>query len=286
MRALKITRSITRRDQKSLEKYLAEIAKYDILTPDQELDLFKRYRQGDSTALTKILRHNLRFVVSVAKQYQDMGMWLGDLINEGNIGMIKAAQRFDETKGFKFISYAVWWIRQSILQAINEKGRMIRLPLNVNSNTSKVMIKRFEILQRKEREPTTAELAKATGLSKEVVEKCMRSYAKCKSLDAPLTDDSEDSMVNLLEDSNIRKPDYDLAVKESQQQEVQHLINTLPPRQKTIIAMYFGIGQPRSSSLSDIADYFGLSRERVRQIKDRSLRKLRMKAMRDMASSA
>lgn len=282
MRALKITKSITNRDQKSLEKYLSDIAKYEVLSPEEELELFKRYKSGDQVALEKIMKHNLRFVVSVAKQYQEMGMWLGDLINEGNIGMIKAAQRFDETKGFKFISYAVWWIRQSILQAINEKGRMIRLPLNVNSNTSKVMVKRMELLQKNEREPSTAELAKATGMSKEVVKKCLRSYARTTSLDAPLNDDSDDSMINLMEDHNIVKPDHELAVNESRKKEVEHLINTLPPRQKTIIAMYFGIGHNRSSSLSDIADYFGLSRERVRQIKDRSLRKLRLAAIRHM----
>ncbi len=286
MRALKISKSITRRDQKSLEKYLAEIAKYDILTPEQELELFQRYRKGDEHALEKILRHNLRFVVSVAKQYQDMGMWLGDLVSEGNIGMIKAAKRFDETKGFKFISYAVWWIRQSILQAINEKGRMIRLPLNVNSNTSKVMIKRIEFVQKNEREPSIAELAKLTELSNDVVQKCLRAYAKCQSLDAPLSDDSDDSMVNLIEDHNIRKPDHELAVEESRRQEVESLINSLPPRQKTIISMYFGIGHSRPSSLSDIADHFGLSRERVRQIKDRSLRKLRIRATQHMTGTA
>jgi RNA polymerase primary sigma factor len=282
MRALKITKSITNRDQKSLEKYLSDIAKYDVLSPEEELELFKRYKSGDQVALEKIMKHNLRFVVSVAKQYQEMGMWLGDLINEGNIGMIKAAQRFDETKGFKFISYAVWWIRQSILQAINEKGRTIRLPLNVNSNTSKVMAKRRELLQTKEREPSIAELAKATGMSKEVVQKCLRSYSRTTSLDAPLNDDSDDSMINLMEDNNIAKPDYELVVEESRKKEVEHLINTLPPRQKTIIAMYFGIGRNRPSSLSDIADFFDLSRERVRQIKDRSLRKLRLSAIRHM----
>lgn len=282
MRALKITKSITNRDQKSLEKYLSDIAKYDVLSPDEELALFKRFKSGDQLALEKIMKHNLRFVVSVAKQYQEMGMWLGDLINEGNIGMIKAAQRFDETKGFKFISYAVWWIRQSILQAINEKGRTIRLPLNVNSNTSKVMAMRRELLQKKEREPSIAELAKATELSKEVVKKCLKAYARCKSLDAPIDDEGDQSMINLLEDHTIARPDHELAVEESRKKEVAQLISTLPPRQKTIIAMYFGIGRSRPSSLSDIAEDFGLSRERVRQIKDRSLRKLRLAALRHM----
>ncbi len=278
MRALKITQSITRRDEKSLEKYLSEISRYDVLTPEEEVKLFRRLRNGDESALMEIVNHNLRFVVSVAKQYQNLGLSLGDLINEGNIGLIKAAQRFDETKGFKFISYAVWWIRQSILQSVNVKARKIRLPLNLKGISSKVREKRIEFLQKEEREPSIEELAEATGLEEKVVKKSLETYKMCSSLDAPLTADGDASLTTVLEDHSIEKPDFELSVRESQREEVQELLRSLSPRQATVISMYYGIGRKHPSSLSDIGEYIGVSRERVRQIKDKGVRKLRRRA--------
>lgn len=278
MRALKISNSITPRDEISLEKYLNDISKYDVLTPEEELRLFQRFRSGDEQALDIIVRHNLRFVVSVSKQYQHTGMALTDLINEGNIGLIKAAQRFDETKGFKFISYAVWWIRQSILQAVNEKSDKIRIPLNLRANILEVVNKREEFIQKEEREPSIEELAKVTGFTIAMVRKSLEYNLRCSSLDAPLTDDSETALSGVLTDTNIPQPDYDMAVKESRQIEVEQLLKTLKPRQAEIIAMYFGINGKKPMSLEDISDRIGVSRERVRQIKERSLRRLRRNA--------
>jgi len=278
MRALKITHAITRRDEKSLERYLVEVARYDVLTPEEELALFQRYRNGDETALSKIVTHNLRFVVSVAKQYQNTGLWLGDLVNEGNIGLIKAAQRFDETKGFKFISYAVWWIRQSILQAINEKARKIRLPLNQNGINNKVRAKRLEFIQQEEREPTVEELAEATGLKPEAVKKSIETNKFCASLDAPLTEDEDGTLANVLEDDTVKQPDFDLSVLESQKEEVQEMLTYVSSREAMVISMYYGIGRKHALSLEDIGDHIGVSRERVRQIKDRGIKKLQLRA--------
>lgn len=278
MRALKISNSITPRDELSLEKYLNDISKYEVLTPEEELELFKRLRSGDDKALDIIVRHNLRFVVSVSKQYQHTGMSLTDLINEGNIGLIKAAQRFDETKGFKFISYAVWWIRQSILQAVNEKTDKIRIPLNLRANILEVISKREDFIQKNEREPSNEELAKATGFKVDMVKKCLEYNLRCSSLDAPLADDSETALSGVLTDTNIPAPDYNMAVHESQKTEVEQLLKTLKPRQAEIISMYFGINGQKAMSLEDISDQIGVSRERVRQIKERSLRRLRRNA--------
>lgn len=278
MRALKITQSITRRDEKSLEKYLTEISRYDVLTPDEEVQLFQRIREGDEAALVKVVRHNLRFVVSVAKQYQNLGLWLGDLVNEGNIGLIKAARRFDETRGFKFISYAVWWIRQSILQAVNDKAQKIRVPLNLKGVGAKVRASHQEILQKQEREPTLDELAEATGLTPELVKKSLDTYKMCSSLDAPLSADSEGALVHVLEDESIEQPDHELSIRESQKEEVQQLLSMLTPRQATVLSMYYGIGRKQPVSLGDIGEQIGLSRERVRQIMNRGVRKLRLRA--------
>jgi RNA polymerase primary sigma factor len=278
MRALKISNSITPRDELSLEKYLNDISKYDVLTPEEELALFKRLRDGDDKALDIIVRHNLRFVVSVSKQYQHTGMSLTDLINEGNIGLIKAAQRFDETKGFKFISYAVWWIRQSILQAVNEKTDKIRIPLNLRANILEVINKREQFIQQNEREPSMEELAIATDFKVSMVKKCLEYNLRCSSLDAPLAEDSETALSGVLTDTNIPAPDYNMAVNESQKKEVEQLLQTLKPRQAEIIAMYFGINGRKAMSLEDISDQIGVSRERVRQIKERSLRRLRRNA--------
>jgi len=278
MRALKISNSITPRDELSLEKYLNDISKFDVLSPDEELKLFQRLRAGDKQATEIIVKHNLRFVVSVAKQYQQTGMPLTDLINEGNIGLIKAAKRFDETKGFKFISYAVWWIRQSILQAVNEKSGKIRIPLNLRANILEVISKREAFLRTEEREPSLEELAEVTGFSVDLVRKSLENNLKCSSLDAPFGDDSEMALGGVLSDHNIQAPDHDMAVTESQKIEIQRLLQTLKPRQAEIISMYFGINGNKSMSLEDISERIGVSRERVRQIKERSLRRLRRSA--------
>jgi len=275
MRALVITNTITRRDEKSLEKYFNEISRYGVLSPEEELDMFKRIKNNDEDALQKIVNHNLRFVVSVSKQYQGLGLSLGDLINEGNLGLIKAATRFDETKGFKFISYAVWWIRQSILQALNEKSRKIRLPLNHQSNVSKIIAKRTELLQKMEREPTMEELAEETGFSEDVVRKSLESYKKCRSLDAPVDEDSDTSLSGLMEDKEVERPDYDLAYNESIHIQAQQLLDILPPREASVLKLFFGIDRKYPMNLGEISETMGISRERVRQIKDRGLDILR-----------
>ncbi|MCB0707604.1 MAG: RNA polymerase sigma factor RpoD/SigA [Saprospiraceae bacterium] len=281
MRALKITNSITRRDEKSLDRYLAEIAKYEVLSPEEEIKLFDKITAGDKIALEKIVRHNLRFVVSVSKQYQHLGLSLGDLISEGNIGLMKAAKRFDQTRGFKFISYAVWWIRQAILQAVNEKSKQIRLPQNLKGKTNKIMSTVLEILQEQEREPLPEEIAEKTGFTVKEVQQCIETYRMCASLDAPMQDDSGTSLANFLEDLSTPQPDFQVAVIESQKAQVEELLRFLTPKQATVISMYYGIGRNRSTSLGDIAEQVGVSRERVRQIKDRSLSKMRVRASRN-----
>lgn len=278
MRALTIERSITRRDEKSLEKYLTEIARHEVLTPEQEVDLFKRFQAGDSTALSKIVQHNLRFVVSVSKQYQNTGLWLGDLINEGNIGLIKAANRFDITRGFKFISYAVWWIRQSIIQAINEKGRKIRIPLNHHALSTKLKKERSRLLQEKEREPSVSELAESTGFSPDKVRRSLANSQKCRSIDAAVKEGEDTALVQLLADNNTPSPDHQVAVLESQRKQVAMLLNKLAPQEARIISMYFGIDKKHPMSMDDIGEAFGISRERVRQIKNKVIRKLRFRA--------
>ncbi len=275
MRQLVITNSITSRDQKSLQRYLNDISKHGVLTPDEELELFKRYKNGDEQAFNEILTHNLRFVVSVAKKYQHSGMWLGDLINEGNIGLIKAAMKFDETKGFKFISYAVWWIRQSILQALNDRGRNIRMPINQISARNKIRDARTTILQTEERVATLEELSEMTGMTEEAIERCEKYYARCSSLDAPLNSDSETTLADLMEDRRSRKPDFAVAVRESQRQEVRHLLSQLKPKEAEVVSRYYGIGRKYPATLNDIGDSMGMSRERIRQIKDKGVQKLR-----------
>ena len=264
MRALIITNSITRRDEQSLNSYLNEISKFEVLTPEQELSLFQRIKKGDKKAFTKIVNHNLRFVVSVAKQYQNLG----------NLGLIKAAERFDETRGFKFISYAVWWIRQSILQALNVKGRSIRLPLNLVGNMSKVNAAIVTFLQNNERIPTNDELAEMTELSKKVIDKCMEYYKRVHSLDAPINDESNDSMSSLLVDDNVDSPEKKLQ-DESLKVEINYLLENLSERQNMVLKMYYGIGMKHPLSLDDISNKMGLSRERVRQIKDKGIHALR-----------
>lgn len=275
MRQLKITKSITNRESQSLEKYLQEIGKVDLLTPEEEVDLAKRIKQGDQIALEKLTKANLRFVVSVAKQYQNQGLSLSDLINEGNLGLIKAAQRFDETRGFKFISYAVWWIRQSILQALAEQSRIVRLPLNKVGSLNKINKAFSELEQEFEREPSAEELADMLEIPTEEVETTLGVAARHVSMDAPFIDGEDNSLLDVLEDFASDKTDSALEYRESLRREIDRSLSTLTDRQADVIKLYFGIGVEHPMSLEDIGDKFGLTRERVRQIKDKAINKLR-----------
>jgi len=275
MRQLKITKSITNRESQSLEKYLQEIGKVDLLTPEEEVDLAKRIKQGDQIALEKLTKANLRFVVSVAKQYQNQGLSLSDLINEGNLGLIKAAQRFDETRGFKFISYAVWWIRQSILQALAEQSRIVRLPLNKVGSLNKINRAFSELEQEFEREPSAEELATLLDIPTEEVETTLGVAARHVSVDAPFVDGEDNSLLDVLENDSTPNTDSNLEYVESLRKEIQRSLSTLTERQCDVIMLYFGIGVEHPMSLEDIGERFGLTRERVRQIKDKAINKLR-----------
>ncbi|MEZ4897120.1 MAG: RNA polymerase sigma factor RpoD/SigA [Saprospiraceae bacterium] len=275
MRQLKITKSITNRESQSLEKYLQEIGKVDLLTPEEEVDLAKRIKQGDQLALERLTKANLRFVVSVAKQYQNQGLSLSDLINEGNLGLIKAAQRFDETRGFKFISYAVWWIRQSILQALAEQSRIVRLPLNKVGSLNKINRAFSELEQEFEREPSVEELANMLEIPTEEVETTLGVAARHVSMDAPFVDGEDNSLLDVLENDNTPGTDQHLEYEESLRQEIERSLSTLTDRQCDVIKLYFGIGVEHPMSLEDIGEKFGLTRERVRQIKDKAINKLR-----------
>jgi len=275
MRQLKITKSITNRESQSLEKYLQEIGKVDLLTPEEEVDLAKKIKAGDQEALEKLTKANLRFVVSVAKQYQNQGLSLSDLINEGNLGLIKAAQRFDETRGFKFISYAVWWIRQSILQALAEQSRIVRLPLNKVGSLNKINRAFSELEQEFEREPSSDELAELLEISSDEVETTLGVAARHVSMDAPFVDGEDNSLLDVLENSGTPGTDTKLEYAESLRREIERSLNTLTERQCDVIKLYFGIGVEHPMSLEDIGEKFGLTRERVRQIKDKAINKLR-----------
>lgn len=275
MRQLKITKSITNRESQSLEKYLQEIGKVDLLTPEEEVELAKRIKQGDQAALEKLTKANLRFVVSVAKQYQNQGLSLSDLINEGNLGLIKAAQRFDETRGFKFISYAVWWIRQSILQALAEQSRIVRLPLNKVGSLNKINKAFSELEQEYEREPSPDELADTLEIPTEEVETTLGVAARHVSMDAPFVEGEDNSLLDVLENSATPKTDQELDYNQSLRREIERSLNTLTERQCDVIKLYFGIGVEHPMSLEDIGEKFGLTRERVRQIKDKAINKLR-----------
>lgn len=275
MRQLKITKSITNRESQSLEKYLQEIGKVDLLTPEEEVDLAKKIKSGDQEALERLTKANLRFVVSVAKQYQNQGLSLSDLINEGNLGLIKAAQRFDETRGFKFISYAVWWIRQSILQALAEQSRIVRLPLNKVGSLNKINRAFSELEQEYEREPSPEELADVLEIPTDEVETTLGVAARHVSMDAPFVDGEDNSLLDVLENSNTPKTDSQLEYNESLRQEIERSLGTLTERQCDVIKLYFGIGVEHPMSLEDIGEKFGLTRERVRQIKDKAINKLR-----------
>ena len=273
MRQLKITKSITNRESASLDKYLQEIGKEDLITVEEEVELAQRIKKGDQEALEKLTKANLRFVVSVAKQYQNQGLSLPDLINEGNLGLIKAAEKFDETRGFKFISYAVWWIRQSILQALAEQSRIVRLPLNQVGSLNKInkAFARFE--QENERTPSPEELAAALDLPREKVTDTMRVAGRHVSVDAPFADGEDNNLLDVLVNTDSPNADRGL-INESLSMEVERALDTLTEREKDIVKYFFGIGCSEMT-LEEIGDKFGLTRERVRQIKEKAIRRLR-----------
>ncbi|CAN5267451.1 RNA polymerase sigma factor RpoD/SigA [soil metagenome] len=275
MRQLKISKSITNRDSQSLEKYLQEIGREELLTAEEEVNLAQRIREGDQRALEKLIRANLRFVVSVAKQYQNQSLSLNDLINEGNLGLVKAAQRFDETKGFKFISYAVWWIRQSIIQALAEQSRLVRLPLNKVGSLTKINKALAELEQQYEREPTAEELATLLEISPEEVAATMNISTRHVSMDAPFTDGESNSLLDVLENHDTDRTDMGMEYHDSLRKETERTLGTLTERERGVLKLFFGIGVEHPMTLQDIGEEFGLTRERVRQIKDKAINKLR-----------
>jgi len=275
MRQLKITKSITNRESQSLEKYLQEIGKVELISPEEEVSLAIRIKNGDESALEKLTKANLRFVVSVAKQYQNQGLTLPDLINEGNLGLIKAAQRFDETRGFKFISYAVWWIRQSILQALAEQSRIVRLPLNKVGLSNRIS-KAYSLLEQEfEREPSAEELATFLEMDIEEVRATLGAGIRHVSMDQPLMDGEDNTLMDVMINPNAISTDNELVFKASLKTEIERSLSTLSERQKDVIRYFFGIGIDHALSLEDIGERFNLTRERVRQIKDKAITKLR-----------
>lgn len=274
MRQLKITKSITNRESQSLEKYLQEIGRVQLITPEEEVSLAIRIKQGDQKALDRLTKANLRFVVSVAKQYQNQGLSLSDLINEGNLGLIKAAQRFDETKGFKFISYAVWWIRQSILQSLAEQSRIVRLPLNKVGLSHKIGKAYSALEQEFEREPSADEIATLLEIELEEVENALGMSSRHISVDAPFSDSEDGSLLDVLTNENATSVDGEITNKQSLKTEIDRILNVLSEKQRTVLKMYFGIGYDHPVSLEDIGLNFRLTRERVRQIKDKAIAKL------------
>jgi len=273
MRQLKITKSITNRESASLDKYLQEIGKEELITVEEEVELAQRIRKGDRTALEKLTRANLRFVVSVAKQYQNQGLSLPDLINEGNLGLIKAAEKFDETRGFKFISYAVWWIRQSILQALAEQSRIVRLPLNQVGSLNKINKAFSKFEQENERIPSTEELADVLEIAKEKIADTMRVSGRHVSVDAPFVEGEDNSLLDVLVNTDSQPADRSL-INESLVREIERALATLTERERDIIKFFFGIGV-QEMTLEEIGEKFGLTRERVRQIKEKAIRRLR-----------
>lgn len=274
MRQLKITHSITNRDIKSLDKYLQDICSEELLTPEQEVQLAQRIKQGDQAALERLTKANLRFVVSVAKQYQNQGLSLPDLINEGNVGLIKAAKRFDETRGFKFISYAVWWIRQSILQAIAENSRIVRLPSNQLGALNKLKKEISKLEQQLERPPSEEELADMLDIPEDKIKAIMGISGRHVSIDAPLASDEDVNFVDVLPNEDT-PPTDDKLMQESLSQEIERCLSTLTEYEREVIKMYFGIGLPHPLSLDEIAMKFNLTRERVRQIKEKGIKRLK-----------
>ena len=275
LRQLKITKSITNRESESLEKYLSEIGRVDKITPEEEVRLGQLIKQGDQKALDKLTKANLRFVVSVAKQYQNQGLALPDLINEGNLGLIKAAQRFDETRGFKFISYGVWWIRQSIMQALAEQSRIVRLPLNKVGLTNRISRAYSQLEQEFERAPTTEELANVLDIETEEISATMSVAARHVSMDSPLSDGEESTLIDVLVNGNADSADRQIMFNDSLRLEIQRSLTLLTPRQKEVICNFYGIGVDEPVSLEDLGVKYNLTRERVRQIKDKALKKLK-----------
>jgi RNA polymerase primary sigma factor len=274
MRQLKITKQVTNRETASLDKYLQEICKVELITADEEVELAQRIKAGDQRALEKLTKANLRFVVSVAKQYQNQGLTLPDLINEGNLGLIKAAQRFDETRGFKFISYAVWWIRQSILQALAEQSRIVRLPLNKIGSINKINKAYASLEQQHERPPSAEEIATKLEMSEMDVKESLRNSGRHVSMDAPLVEGEDSNLYDVLNSDDSPNPDDDLMV-DSLRTEIERSLATLTPREGDVIRLYFGLNGQHPLTLEEIGEKFDLTRERVRQIKEKAIRRLK-----------
>ncbi len=274
MRQLKISKQFTNRENKSLDKYLNEISKVPMIDAQEEVELARRIREGDQAALEKLVNANLRFVVSVSKQYQNQGLTLGDLINEGNMGLIKAAKRFDETRGFKFISYAVWWIRQSILQALADQSRIVRLPLHKAGSLGRITQASARLEQELEREPTPQEIAESLEISLSEVENALRSSGRHLSIDAPLAEGEDNTLLGVLDQNDEPNPDMPL-LNESLQNEINRVISTLSDKERDVLKYYFGLDGNAAHTLEDISEKVGLTRERVRQIKEKALRRLR-----------
>jgi RNA polymerase primary sigma factor len=274
MRQLKITKQVTNRETASLDKYLQEIGKVELITAEEEVALAQRIKQGDRIALEKLTKANLRFVVSVSKQYQNQGLSLPDLINEGNLGLIKAAQRFDETRGFKFISYAVWWIRQSILQALAEQSRIVRLPLNKIGSINKINKAYARLEQEYEREPNAEEIADILEITENEVKESMKNSGRHVSMDAPLIQDEENNMYDVLKSDEAPTPETEL-LYESLRKEIDRAISTLTQREADVIRLYFGLNGSHPMTLEEIGEKFDLTRERVRQIKEKAIRRLK-----------
>ena len=274
MRQLKITKQVTNRETASLDKYLQEIGKVDLITAEEEVELAQKIRAGDENALEKLTKANLRFVVSVAKQYQNQGLTLPDLINEGNLGLIKAARRFDETRGFKFISYAVWWIRQSILQALAEQSRIVRLPLNKIGSINKINKMYAFLEQANERVPSAEEIAKELDMTISDVKESMKNSGRHVSMDAPLVEGEDSNLYDVLRSGESPNPDKNL-LHESLRTEIERALETLTPREADVVRLYFGLGEKHAMTLEEIGETFDLTRERVRQIKEKAIRRLK-----------
>jgi len=274
MRQLKITKQVTNRETASLDKYLQEIGKVDLITAEEEVELAQKIRAGDENALDKLTKANLRFVVSVAKQYQNQGLTLPDLINEGNLGLIKAARRFDETRGFKFISYAVWWIRQSILQALAEQSRIVRLPLNKIGSINKINKMYAFLEQANERVPSAEEIAKELDMTISDVKESMKNSGRHVSMDAPLVEGEDSNLYDVLRSGESPNPDKNL-LHESLRTEIERALETLTPREADVVRLYFGLGEKHAMTLEEIGETFDLTRERVRQIKEKAIRILK-----------
>ncbi|MBT6161628.1 sigma-70 family RNA polymerase sigma factor [Flavobacteriaceae bacterium] len=274
MRQLKITKQVTNRETASLDKYLQEIGKVDLITAEEEVELAQRIKAGDQVALEKLTKANLRFVVSVAKQYQNQGLTLPDLINEGNLGLIKAAQRFDETRGFKFISYAVWWIRQSILQALAEQSRIVRLPLNKIGSINKINKTYAFLEQAHERAPSAEEIAKELDMTINDVKESLKNSGRHVSMDAPLVEGEDSNLYDVLNSGESPNPDR-MLLHESLRTEIERALETLTPREADVVRLYFGLGNQHAMTLEEIGETFDLTRERVRQIKEKAIRRLK-----------